>query len=190
MTTTPPVIETERLILRMAEVSDAHEIVRYFAANREHLAGSRPRMTAEFFSEDFWRSQVHAAMSEFRTDRSVRMFVFARPGGRHVIGNVNFVQFQRGAAHYCTLGYGVDREHEGRGIMREALEAGIRYVFGELNMHRIQANYVPWNRRSGGLLRRLGFNVEGYARDYLYLDGAWQDHVLTSLTNPGWRPEE
>jgi [ribosomal protein S5]-alanine N-acetyltransferase len=74
--------------------------------------------------------------------------------------------------------------------MREALQAGIRHVFGELNMHRIQANYVPWNRRSGGLLRRLGFSVEGYARDYLYLDGEWQDHVLTSLTNPHWRPDE
>lgn len=190
MHTSPPVIETERLTLRMAEVGDAAEIVRYFTANREHLAGSRPRMTGDFFTEDFWRSQAHAALSEFRTDRSVRMFMFEKPGGRRVIGNVNFVQFQRGAAFYCTLGYGVDREREGRGLMHEALQAAIGYVFGELNMHRIQANYVPWNRRSGNLLRRLGFTAEGYARDYLYLDGAWQDHVLTSLTNPRWRPDE
>ncbi|HEU4557881.1 MAG TPA: GNAT family N-acetyltransferase, partial [Longimicrobium sp.] len=175
MVSHPPVIETERLILRMAEASDAPEIVRYFSHNREHLAGSRPRMTAEFFTDDFWRSQAHAALSEFRTDRSLRMFTFERAGGRRVIGNVNFVQFQRGAAHYCTLGYGIDREHEGRGLMHEALVAGIRHMFGPMNMHRIQANYVPWNRRSGALLRRLGFTVEGYARDYLYLDGAWQD---------------
>lgn len=189
MLSTPPVIETERLILRMAEVGDAPEIVRYFRDNREHLAGSRPRMSGEFFTDEFWRSQAHAALSEFRTDKSLRMFMFERPGGRRVIGNMNFVQFQRGAAYYCTLGYGIDRAHEGRGLMREALQAGIRHVFRELNMHRIQANYVPWNRRSGGLLRRLGFVVEGYARDYLYLDGAWQDHVLTSLTNPHWRPD-
>ncbi|HEX9937246.1 MAG TPA: GNAT family N-acetyltransferase [Longimicrobium sp.] len=189
MVSTPPVIETERLILRMAEIGDAPEIVRYFAHNREHLAGSRPRMTGEFFTEDFWRAQSHAALSEFRTDRSLRLFMFERPGSHRVIGNVNFVQFQRGAAHYCTLGYGIDREREGRGLMHEALLAGIRHVFGTLNMHRIQANYVPWNRRSGALLRRLGFTVEGYARDYLYLDGAWQDHILTSLTNPHWRPD-
>jgi len=187
---TPPVIETERLILRMAEVRDAPEIVRYFSQNRAHLAGSRPRMQAEFFTEEFWRSQVHAALGEFRTDRSLRLFMFEKPDGVRAIGNVNFVQFQRGAAYYCTLGYGISADREGRGLMREALEAGIRYTFGELNMHRIQANYVPWNRRSGGLLRRLGFVVEGYARDYLFLDGQWQDHVLTSLTNPQWRPEE
>jgi ribosomal-protein-alanine N-acetyltransferase len=186
----PPVIETERLVLRMAEVDDAPEIVRYFTGNREHLAGSRPRMNADFFTEEFWRSQAHAALSEFRSDRSVRLFAFGKPQGRRVIGNVNFVQLQRGAAHYCTLGYGISKEFEGRGLMREALVAGIGYMFGEMNMHRIQANYVPWNRRSGGLLRRLGFTVEGYARDYLFLDGAWQDHVLTSLTNPAWQVED
>ena len=113
--------------------------------------------------------------------------MFEKPGGERVVGNINFVQFQRGAAQYCTLGYGIAADREGRGLMREGLTAGIAHVFRVLNMHRIQANYVPWNRRSGGLLRRLGFTVEGYARDYLFLDGVWQDHVLTSLTNPHWR---
>ena len=46
------------------------------------------------------------------------------------------------------------------------------------------ANYMPINERSGRLLRSLGFQVEGYARDYLYVGGAWRDHVLTALTNP------
>ena len=190
MMPTPPVIETERLVLRMAEVRDAPEIVRYFSENRVHLAGSRPRMQPELFTEDFWRSQAHAALSEFRTDRSLRLFLFEKPAAQRVVGNMNFVQFQRGAAHFCTLGYGIAADREGRGLMREALEAGIRHVFEVMNMHRIQANYVPWNRRSGGLLRRLGFTVEGYARDYLYLDGQWQDHVLTSLTNPEWQPDD
>jgi len=33
-------------------------------------------------------------------------------------------------------------------------------------------------------LLRLGFTREGIARDYLFIDGAWRDHVLTSLTHP------
>ena len=189
MTGTPPVIETERLVLRLGEVRDAPESVRYFSENRAHLAPSRPTMSPEFFTVDFWRSQAHAALSEFRTERSLRLLVFERAGGDRVIGNVNFVQMQRGAAQYCTLGYGIAQDREGLGLMREALQGGIGHVFGEMNLHRIQANYVPWNRRSGGLLRRLGFVVEGYARDYLFLDGRWEDHVLTSLTNPRWREQ-
>ena len=46
------------------------------------------------------------------------------------------------------------------------------------------ANYMPTNEASGKVLKRLGFTVEGYARDYLCLNGKWEDHILTSLTNP------
>jgi [ribosomal protein S5]-alanine N-acetyltransferase len=185
----PPVITTDRLILRLAAPEDAPAIVRYFSENRAHLAPSRPLMDAEFFTEDFWRAQAQAARAEFRADRSARFFAWDREDRGRIIANANFSQFVRGAAHYTVLGYGIAADREGRGLMREALEAGIGYVFGELNLHRVMANYVPTNHRSGGLLRRLGFRVEGYARDYLYLDGAWRDHVLTARSNPEWRPE-
>jgi len=45
------------------------------------------------------------------------------------------------------------------------------------------SSYLPTHERSGRLLRRLGFTVEGYARDYLLLDGEWRDHILTSLVS-------
>ena len=72
--------------------------------------------------------------------------------------------------------------------MTGALRLGIEYMFGEMNLHRISANYMPDNTRSGAVLKRLGFTVDGYARDYLRIDGRWQDHILTSLLNPGWTP--
>jgi ribosomal-protein-alanine N-acetyltransferase len=185
----PPVLTTARLTLRLPEPDDAEAIARYFNENRGHLASTRPRMDAEFFTAEFWRAQAQASRSEFRGDRSLRLFMWESSDPGRVIGNANFTQFVRGAAQYCVLGYGIAADREGEGLMREGLEAALRYVFQELNMHRVMANFFPWNRRSGGLLRRLGFVVEGYARDYLFLDGEWQDHVLTSLTNPDWRPE-
>jgi ribosomal-protein-alanine N-acetyltransferase len=45
---------------------------------------------------------------------------------------------------------------------------------------------MPHNTRSAAVLKRLGFAVDGYARDYLMIDGRWQDHILTSLLNPDW----
>jgi len=45
---------------------------------------------------------------------------------------------------------------------------------------------VPHNARSGRLLERLGFVNEGLAKDYLFIDGAWRDHVLTARLNPAF----
>jgi ribosomal-protein-alanine N-acetyltransferase len=68
--------------------------------------------------------------------------------------------------------------------MHEALSAAIDHVFKALKLHRIMVNYMPANERSAALARKLGFVPEGIARDYLYIDGAWRDHVLTALVNP------
>jgi len=84
--------------------------------------------------------------------------------------------------------YQIAQAHEGRGLMTEALRASNRFVFEGLRLHRIMANYRPENERSGRLLERLGFAREGVAKDYLFIDGAWRDHVLTALVNPAFDP--
>lgn len=186
---TLPVLRTPRLVLRLARPEDAPAIVRFFTENRAHLAPSRPRMGDEFFTEAFWRAQARAARIEFEGDHSLRLFLFDAAAPEEVVGSLNFTGFVRGAAQCCNVGYGVAREREGQGLMREALERALAYVFDELNVHRVMANFVPRNRRSGRLLRGLGFEVEGFAKDFLRLDGRWEDHVLTSRVNPRWRDE-
>ncbi len=186
MTRISPQLETERLVVRMAEPEDAAPIAAYYTANREHLAASRPRVAEEFFTAPFWSAQVEASRAEFREGRSVRLFVFPRGDGGRVIGNINFTQILRSPAHACVLGYGLDRAHVGRGLMSEAVGAAVEYMFREQRMHRVNANYVPRNERSGRLLRGLGFAVEGYARDLLLLDGRWEDHIVTSRINDRW----
>jgi ribosomal-protein-alanine N-acetyltransferase len=65
--------------------------------------------------------------------------------------------------------------------MYEILKSSITHVFHVLKLHRIMANYIPDNIRSGKLLEKLGFKREGLAESYLKINGEWQDHVLTSL---------
>ena len=71
--------------------------------------------------------------------------------------------------------------------MYEALTQIIRYMQKHQGMHRIMANYMPHNMRSGNLLTRLGFEREGYAKQYLEINGEWRDHVLTALTDNEWK---
>lgn len=182
-----PHLVTTRLVARLPLVDDAPSIAAYYRENADHLRDSNPTFAPDIFSEPYWREAAARSLDEFEQGIALRLFLFDRNDERVVIGAVNFSAIMRGAAHFCFLGYHLGRKFEGMGLMSEALRAAIDHAFYALNLHRIMANYVPSNERSARLLAKLGFAVEGLARDYLYLDGRWQDHVLTSLTNPRWR---
>lgn len=186
-----PLIETERLLLTLPPADAAPRIIRYFDENREHLAPWSSAAPPDFYTEGYWRERLEKARADFRQGQALSLFAFRRdePQGR-VVALCNFSAIIRGPFQACYLGYSIDHRDEGHGLMHEALRGAIKYVFDELRLHRIMANYVPTNERSGRLLRRLGFTVEGYARDYLVIAGEWRDHVLTSLTNPQVAPEE
>jgi [ribosomal protein S5]-alanine N-acetyltransferase len=187
MSPSRPELTTSQLRLRLPTGEDAPAILRYYIANREHFAPWWPRWTPDFFTERYWRERVAQDLENFQQDRAVRLYLFPLSVSDRVMGSIHFSQITRASAQYCVLGYGLDREMEGKGLMSEALRVAIRYMFEERNIHRIMANYIPHNQRSGAVLKRLGFVVEGYARDYLYIDGQWQDHILTGLTNPDWQ---
>jgi ribosomal-protein-alanine N-acetyltransferase len=183
-------ITTARLTVRLATADDVPAVTRYFAENRAFLEPWEPRRPDRFYTDPFWAEQVRRNRDEAEADRSLRLFVFPTDAPGRVIGTVNLSEFVRSAFQACYLGYGLSAEREGLGYMREALRAAIAHAFGPLRMHRIMANYLPHNRRSGNVLKALGFQVEGYARDYLRINGRWEDHVLTSLTNPDWSDAE
>ncbi|MEJ7733540.1 MAG: GNAT family N-acetyltransferase [Polyangiaceae bacterium] len=187
---------TPRLLLALPPPELAPAYLRYCQDNRDHLAPWEPPREEGFWTEEFWRTRLERSRAELHAGSSLRLALFARSSEQQepalafagpVIGHANFNQFVRGAFQACTLGYSLDQRHVGRGLMEEALRVALRHVFGPLGFHRVMANYMPINERSGRLLRRLGFSVEGYARDYLFIDGAWRDHVLTALTNPDAR---
>ena len=181
------VLRTERLELRLGEESDVPEIVRFYSENRPHLEPWSPTLGPDAFSADYWSSQLAHRRADFDAGLSVRAFLFTREDAGRVVGNVSLTQIQRGPAQSCLLGYSLAADVQGRGYMLEAVRGVVTYAFEQLRLHRVAANYMPHNRRSGAVLRRAGFSVEGYARDYLLIAGRWEDHVLTAVTNPNLR---
>ncbi len=197
------VLRSERLILLLAPPHLASQHLRFAKDNREHLAPWEPPYAKDYYTLGFWKRRLQKNLDEWKANESLRLSIYwkhdCRPlrgqendenavsvplRGKSVLGNCNFGNFVWGAFRCATLGYRLDHRVVGQGVMSEALRCAIQYLWNERKFHRIQANYRPINERSGHVLRRLGFVVEGYARDYLFIDGAWRDHVLTSLTNP------
>jgi [ribosomal protein S5]-alanine N-acetyltransferase len=189
-TTVPLVrIETPRLALALPPSSAAARLLAYRIENATHLAPWEPPAEPGWDTEAYQRAQIEKNRRELVEDRSMRLALTRRddPEGP-ILGQVNLSNFVRGAFHACHVGYSLDHRFEGQGLMHEALGAVIRHAFDVLRLHRVQANYLPTNERSARLLAKLGFVVEGYARDYLYIAGGWRDHVLTALTSPSADP--
>jgi ribosomal-protein-alanine N-acetyltransferase len=183
-----PRIESERVALRIGRNGDAPALLAYINRNRDYHQRWEPRVRESFFTLEMQRRVIARRIEDFERGEAACFLMFERADdGGIVIGRCNFTEIVRGPFQACYLGYSVDRNYEGKGYMSETLRAAIDWVFGELRLHRIMANHRPENERSGRLLQRLGFVREGYARDYLFIDGEWTDHVLTALTNP--RPE-
>jgi ribosomal-protein-alanine N-acetyltransferase len=188
-----PELDTGRLKVRLARPGMEASLARFLAENYAgHLDRWSPPAVQGFFTATFWRERLEIAIDELETDRAARFVLQLRgpdeeggtPLDAPIIGTCNYTNIVRGAFHACHLGYQIGRENQGQGLMTEALTAANGFMFGAMRMHRVMANFRPENARSRALLRRLGFVEEGLARNYLFIDGAWRDHVLTSLVHP------
>jgi ribosomal-protein-alanine N-acetyltransferase len=179
-------IESERLFLSLPVIDSEAQIVRFYQDNEEHLSPWDPKKPEGFFTESYWKLKVEQAHQEFEDQESLRLNIY-HSDSKELIGMCNFTSFERGPFQCCRLGYKISKSYEGKGYMFEALEVAIKYIFDDLNFHRIEANYIPENIRSGNLLKRLGFEENGLAKNYLLIDGKWQDHILTSKTNDSWK---
>ena len=181
-----PTLKTNRLTLRFPEITEAAEIVAFCRKNETHLLPWEPLKDEDYYTIRFWRRTIQQVRQEFQEDRSMRLNIY-ESSTRKLIGMINFTHFERGAFQSCRLGYKIDRNYEGKGMMFESLEAGIQYVFNQLNFHRIEASYIPRNKRSASVLKRLGFQITGMEENYLRINGRWECHILTSLLNPEWK---
>jgi ribosomal-protein-alanine N-acetyltransferase len=96
-------------------------------------------------------------------------------------GQVTLDNIVRGALRSGYLGYWIDRSVAGRGMGSLAVALVCDHAFGEVGLHRVEADIRPENLPSQRLVERLGFRREGLLRRYLDIDGDWRDHVSYAL---------
>jgi len=107
-------------------------------------------------------------------------------GGGPMIGDLGLhaVDPERGQ---FEIGFSIDPEHQRRGYGREAVEAALDALFGQLELHRVVASVDPRNGASMDLLAKLGFRKEAHHRRSLWFKGEWVDDVIFALLAEEWR---
>ncbi|MBY7858977.1 ribosomal protein S5-alanine N-acetyltransferase [Vibrio fluvialis] len=174
------------IILRTAEFDDAARISNYFTVNRDYLKPWEPKREEAFFSELGWQQRL-IKLSELHKMSLGFYLLIINADSDEMLGTISFSNISRFPFYACNVGYSLAEQAQGKQIMTRALKMACDYMFNEQNLHRVMASYMPHNKRSEAVLQRLGFVHEGQAKDYLLIDGQWQDHNLTSLVNPNWK---
>jgi [ribosomal protein S5]-alanine N-acetyltransferase len=183
-------VETERLTLRLLRADEAPLSLAFYEQNRAHLRAWEPRREPSFYTIEAHNRLVAGAWLAAEQRRAFLWAMFQRDAPGQVAGFIHLNSVESGVFQSARLGYKLAEHAQGKGLMREGLEAVISGAFGRLNLHRLEANYMVENHRSARVLRSLGFDIVGMERDYLFLDGAWRDHILTSKKNPNWKAPE
>jgi [ribosomal protein S5]-alanine N-acetyltransferase len=102
-----------------------------------------------------------------------------------LVGGLTLANIRRGVAQAGSLGYWTGLPFVRQGYMTAAVRTLVPFAFNSLRLHRLEAACIPSNTGSIKLLEKTGFVQEGYAREYLCINGVWQDHLLYGRLNGG-----
>jgi ribosomal-protein-alanine N-acetyltransferase len=175
-----PMLRHGRVYLRPAKASDWRAWAALRRESRNFLEPWEPTWPYDALSRAAFRRRLAQYRAEMREDTGYAFLVF-RKQDDGLLGGVSMSNIRRGVAQSASLGYWIGQPHARRGYMTEALLAVLEFGFDQLGLHRIEAACLPGNTASRRLLARVGFTEEGYAREYLRINGVWQDHVLFAI---------
>ena len=102
------------------------------------------------------------------------------------MGEVTLSSILRGPFQNGSIGYWVDKDLAGLGIVPEAVVVVLRFAFETLRLHRIEVAIIPRNGASRRVTEKLALRNEGVALGFLEINGQWEDHVRYAMTSEEW----
>jgi ribosomal-protein-alanine N-acetyltransferase len=172
-----PAIVGDGIVLRAPQMSDHAEWAALRETSRDFLTPWEPTWPADDLTRASFRRRIRRYTEDQRSDLAYAFFIF-RKHDNVLVGGLTLANIRRGCAQAGSLGYWMGAPHARQGHMTAAVNAVVPFAFGTLRLHRIEAACIPSNAASIRLLEKTGFQREGFARQYLCIDGAWQDHLL------------
>src|SRR3954467_13707781 len=171
-----PAVSGEGVVLRAPQMSDHAEWAALREASRDFLTPWEPAWPADDLARSSFRRRIKRYSEDQRGDLAHAFFVF-RKIDEVLIGGLTLANIRRGVAQAGSLGYWMGAAYARQGYMTAAVRALVPFAFLTLKLHRMEAACIPENAASVRLLEKTGFVREGYAREYLCINGIWQDHL-------------
>lgn len=173
-------IETERLVIRLAEPEDAESIFSYrsdFVENK--YQGWFPDSVEEV------RDYITNMPKVLDISDICFQFAIFLTYEKRLIGDMGII-FTNHDNMQAEIGCTLNKDYQGQGYATEALDGMVRFLFGTLNKHRIIASVDPRNTASIRLIERLRFRKEAHFKESYYLRGEWVDDIIYAKLKAEW----
>ncbi len=174
---THPVVQGDGVFLRAPQMADFAAWSALREKSRDFLVPWEPTWPEDDLTRASFRRRLRRYAEDTRCDQAYAFLLF-RKDDNALLGGITLTNVRRGVAQSGSMGYWVGAPFAAQGYMKRGVSALVPFAFDVLRLHRIEAACIPTNQPSIRLLERSGFKREGYAREYLCINGLWQDHLL------------
>lgn len=174
-----PRFSSGSFVLREILSSDAADWHRYLSDPLVNEFTSAPEMSVP---------DVEGLIAMFAANYSTKTqirWALAEPDSDEMIGDCGYNVFHSRDSR-AEIGYNLSPQYWRRGMMTKALSLIIEYGFSHLGLNKIEATVGVNNARSSGLLRKLGFQLEGTHREYRNRRGVFGDSLFFGLLRREW----
>lgn len=163
-----------RITLRNFTPDDAAELLDYYSRNEEHLRCFEPSRDKSFYTIETQRKILLESYRHLMSGISSELGIYINS---KMIGKVKLSNIVYGAFKSGILGYSIDKNYQGKGYMKEAVNLILDYAKNYLDLHRVEASVLIDNEKSKSVLIGCGFEEVGINKKYLYINGKWSDHI-------------
>lgn len=168
-------IKGSSIELKILTPENAEELLEYYVTNKEHLRLFEPARDDSFYTLEVQRRSLVEIYKQFLNGTSANFGIYKE---KKLIGKLQISNIVMGVFRNAFVGYSIDKEEQGKGYMKEALQLAVKYCFRDLELHRIEASTLTDNLRSQAVLKACGFKEIGISEKYLFINGKWRDHTI------------
>ncbi len=178
------ILETERLFLKSSSLDFTDDLLKYYLRNKDFLEQFEMKREKEFYTFEHQYQAMKFELYQQIRKVSFRFYIYAKCNPNEIIGVIAVNNIIWGCSLSAYLGYRLDYAHANQGYITEAVKRVEEFAFGDLKLHRLEANVKPNNFASLRVLEKCGYENEGCSKQYLKINGVWEDRIhMVKLNN-------
>ena len=172
---------TESVELRQLVRDDAEELSLLIDRNRAYLREWLPWLDSSIGINDAARF-IGRSAEQAEDDNGLTLGIVSEGRLAGVIGQHYVDSLNR----RTEIGYWIDADHQGRGIVTRATARLVDYAYQKQDCNRVILQCAVGNLKSRAVAERLGFVQEGVLREAEWLYDHYVDLVVYSMLKRTW----